>query len=57
MISYQVSQDVVVALCILALFDDLKGKVRGDTENKMPVTHTTKTLLVQYVCITEREGL
>lgn len=28
---YQVSQDVVVALCILALFNNLEDKVRGET--------------------------
>lgn len=32
MISYQVSQDVVVALCILALFNNLEDKDRADIE-------------------------
>lgn len=30
--SYQVSQDVVVALCILALLNDLEDTVRGERQ-------------------------
>lgn len=42
MSSYQVGQDVVVALCILALLDNLEDKVRGKRENKTPVIHKPK---------------
>lgn len=33
--AYQVSQDVVIALCILALFNNLQEKITGDMENEM----------------------
>lgn len=56
MSSYQVGQDVVVALCILALFDNLEDKVRGERENKTPVIHKPKAptcacFFFSFVCV------
>lgn len=45
---YQVSQDVVVALCILALFNNLEDKVRGETEWK---TNKQTNVLFVSVCV------
>lgn len=49
--SYQVGQDVVVALCILSLFDNLKDK-RGEAESEMRATQTEGTCL----CVRENEA-
>lgn len=45
---YQISQDVVVALCILALVNDLEDKSRE--ENQMPVKQKQKVGLCVCVC-------
>lgn len=51
---YQVSQDVVIALCILALFNNLEDKGRGEVENKMVVIQKQKVSLC--MCATKRAG-
>ncbi len=53
--TYQVCQDVVVALCILSLFNNLEDKNRG--ENKMPAIQKQKVGLCACVYTTERDIL
>ncbi len=48
---YQISQDVVVALCILALFNNLEDKVSGEIESKMPGIHNHTFCLCVDVCV------